>query len=376
MATELVCDGEHAAAIDLLAAVRPWIGSTKLPLSLLGPVSTLLMQDSCSTCERWGEAVATLGAAYFHASEFDKMLCLLKAATSSEGFNTLDTDLRIQLQMQYGLAKRALGDLDEAARTYKAAIKSKDSTVSNGTIVKCYYNLGTIYEHQERLEESLAAHEAAADHFGQDTDPRVENLVNTAIGRLRYRLGGDLVSACFILEATLAHARERQDYRSMGETLQNLGLVAYERGLYLRSALAESIGSMFLLDFGYTTHFRDLAKSSFVTLCACMLELEAAGLAATARTLIDRLGDADLYPPNKVIFEKVMAKTYRQPSLRFRMAHEGEVREFLRRSCLWAANRSLDARENLDLIVLIEGSDRLSPDRLDLPGISTSPLEA
>lgn len=357
MVSELISRKQPDPALELLASVRPWIGSAKLPLDLVGTATEQLLNDRAPTAPSWGEAVATLGASYFHASEFRSMLMLLEDAVSKQNFGALDSDLRVQLQMQRGLATRALGDLESAARIYRSAIALADKSVLEGTLVKCYYNLGTIYEHTERLQEALAAHEAAADHFGEDTDPRVENLVNTAIGRLRYRLGGDLASASFILEATLAHAKERQDFRSMGETLQNLGLIAYERGLFCRAALAESIGSLFLIQFGYNTHFRDLAKSSFVTLCASLLELGATELAGTARTLIDRLGEAELYPPNKVIFERVMAQTYRQPALKFRLAQEAEVVTFLRRTCQWLHARSAANGENPDLLSLLLGTD-------------------
>jgi len=362
MVSELVARSLLDPALELLASVRPWIGSAKLPLDLVAAVTDQLRDDPAPSAACWGEAVATLGASYFHASEFRSMLNLLESATSKQNFGSLSPDLRVQIQMQRGLATRTLGDLESAARIYRTAIALADQSVSDGTLVKCYYNLGTIYEHTERLQESLAAQEAAADHFGEDTDPRVESLVNTAIGRLRYRLGGDLASASFILEATLAHAKERQDFRSMGETLQNLGLIAYERGLYCRAALAESIGSLFLIQFGYNTHFRDLAKSSFVTLCASLLELGAVELASTARTLIDRLGDAELYPPNKVIFERVMSQTYRHPSLKFRLAQEGEVISFLRRTCQWLHARSFAEAENTDLLSLIDGVDWLEGD--------------
>ncbi len=359
LATTLAEAGNGRECCELIASVRPWIGSAKLSTESLALIEPLLLAPGPGEELVWGEAVAALGAAYFHASEFARMQSFLERALLSTRFPEVAPDLKVQIKMQLGLAKRALGDLDSAVKCYREAIATRDGSVTDATIVKCYYNLGTVLEHQERLADSLSAHEAASSFFGEDTDPRVESLVNTAIGRLRYRLGGDLESASFILEATIAHANQRQDYRSMGETLQNLGLISYERGLFLRAVLAESMGSLLLLSFGHTSHFLDLARSSFVTLCASLLELGEENRALSARTMIDLLGDGELYPPNKVIFERISEQTYKSAALRFRTASEAEVKSVLLDCFQFSAQRCAELGECQDLLRIATSTDRL-----------------
>ncbi|MCO5297111.1 MAG: hypothetical protein M9921_09665 [Fimbriimonadaceae bacterium] len=139
-------------------------------------------------------------------------------------------------------------------------------------------------------------------------------------------------SAGLILEATLAHARERNDLRATGEILQNLGQIAFERKLYAKAALSEVVGTLLLLDFGYSEEFRRLAKSSMVTLCASLFELGFDEEARTTRTLIDRLGAAPLYAPNQRLFERLEKRTFTQPpKLKVAIAGEREVRDHLAR---------------------------------------------
>ncbi len=356
---------ETNEAIALFAAVRPWLGSLSVPSSVWAPVEELLMRPESSAFPEWATGITAIAAAHFHNNAFEKMSEIVEMAVASTAFAGLSADLRCQLKMQCGLAKRALNDFGAAIVLYQEAAAMTDSSISDATIAKCHYNLGALLEAEERIEEAVVVFETAADHFTSDTDPRVETLVNTAIGRLRYRMGGDMVSAGFILEATLAHARGRDDRRGMSEVLQNIGFICWERGLYLRSALAEVIGSLFFIEFGYNEHFRNLSKSSVVTLCASLFELGETELAMASRTLIDRLGDAPLYPMNRRIFDLIAEKTYHHPPhLKFRMATEFEVREHLGKCRDRLVTRCYAARENLDLVALLGDTSHLHPDRV------------
>ncbi|MCC7434217.1 MAG: ATP-binding protein [Methanoregulaceae archaeon] len=322
---------EPNTAMRLCAAIKPWLGSWQLAPSDLQRIDMKLMDRSNIQDANWASAVLSLSAAYCHAGEFKRMSGTTSAALEISTNAAMPAEIRCQMHMQFGIAMRALERFDEAIEAYQLAIKLVDESVAEWTLVKCYYNLGVLLETQERLEEALVAQEAAADHFSETTDPRVESLVSTCIGRLRFRLGSDLVSAGLVLEATLAHARARQDKRSVAEILQNLGLIYLERQLYAEAALVEAVGTLLLLDFGYSGEFRRLAKSSFVTLGTSLLGLDFHDLAIKTRTLIDRLGPAALYPPNQVLFETLAAKTYTHPTgLKFATAAEVEVRGHLR----------------------------------------------
>jgi len=352
MTKTLVEDGSPEEAVALFASVRPWLGSVSLLPADLGSVEGVLATVESMEFAAYPLAVLTLAAAYFHAGEFSKMDAVVETAVGSAAFANLSADLRCQLCMQRGLAKRCLGDLTSAIDSYRSAVAMADTAISNATLVKCYYNLGTLLESQERLDEALEAQECASEHFSVDTDLRVESLVNTSIGRLHYRKG-DLASAGVILEATLAHARERQDRRSMSEILQNLGSIYYERKMYLRAALSETLGCAMQLEFGYTPEYRILVKSSFVTISASLFELGEDELARSTRTMIDRLGDADLYAPDRAVFEEIAGKTYPNPvGMRLSLATEKEVREHLQKCCSSLQMRSEQESQNLDLIRL------------------------
>lgn len=321
--------GRFVEAIALFASLRPWIGSCPLAPSQLAGIERVLMGDTAKD-PNWQEGALTLSAAHFHAGAFAKMKEVVSSARRRVDRSSISADTWCQLTMQLALAERALGNLDAAVAGYQEALDSKDPSLRDSTRVKCYYNLGTLLETQGRLSEALEAQEAASDHFSTDTDPRVESLVNTCIGRLRYRLGDDLDSAGLILEATLAHARERQDLRAVGEILQNLGQIYWERREFARAALAEARGTHVLLDFGYSEEFRRLAKSSLVTLCGALFEIGLDDLAHATRTLIDRLGAAELYAPNQILFDRLAEKTYAHPpDLRLAVASETEVRQHL-----------------------------------------------
>lgn len=323
--------GADRLALALLAAVRSWLGSYPLQPTHLSEVERAIMGPSMTTESLWGEARLTCTAAYFHAGLYDEMLASAKIGLEWAETRDVLPDTLCQMHMQAALANRMRGSWDEAILGYRQAVAIADPAESGATLVKCYYNLGTLLELQERLDEALDAQERAADCFTEETDPRVETLVNTCIGRLTYRLGHDLPSASLILEATLAHARERNDKRSMSEVLQNLGLVYLERGMYGRAARAEVDGTELLLTFGYTEEFRRLAKSSFVTLCQSLFELGLEQVALATRTMIDRLGTAPLYAPNQAIFDQLVGKTYgNPPGLKLAMATEADVRGHLR----------------------------------------------
>lgn len=353
MVGRLVEERSSIDAMRLLAAIRPWLGSWPLTASQLQQVDQLLMDPDVDRDSVWASAVLSLSAAYCHAGAFQRMSETTAAALESASSPNLSADIRCQMYMQFGIALRALDRFSDAIDAYQQAIQIADHSVSAWTVVKCYYNLGVLLETQERLAEALAAQEAAADHFSEATDPRVESLVCTCIGRLRYRLGHDLASAGLILEATLAHARDRQDKRSVGEILQNLGLICLERKHFAKAALVEAAGTSFLLKFGYTGEFRRLARSSFVTLCASLFELGQDELALATRTLIDRLGPADLYAPNKVLFEALAERTYAHPAgLKFALAAEPEVRSHLKRCLERLYEMGVSSPESLEILGL------------------------
>lgn len=352
MMKTLIGDGSSGEAISLFASMRPWLGSIALAKADLAPVEELLLRFEVIKLGAYPAAMLALAAAFFHAGEFTKMDDVLETAVLSGAFDLAGADLQCQLLMQRGLAKRCLGDHASAIESYRDAVAVPDPTISGPTLVKCYYNLGTLLESQERLDEALEAHENAADHFSAETDLRVESLVNTSIGRLHYRLG-DLTSAELILEATLAHAKERQDRRAMGEVLQNLGSVYFERKMFLRAALSESLGCSIQLEFGYTPEYRILAKSSFVTISASLFELGEEDLARATRILIDRLGDADLYTPDRSVFEDIAERTYSKPArMKLSIASETDVRGHLQKCCLRLQGLSEQSRANLDLVKL------------------------
>lgn len=354
MVGTLFGSGQRDEAIALLAAIRPWLGSIALSSSRLETIEQALMRTDGNIELAWPEAVLSLSAAYFHSGLYHEMEIATERAMVSMTAEA-SSDVRCQLKMQNGLAKRAMYRFDEAIACYRDAVATADSSVSKATLVKCYYNLGTLLESQERLAEAMEAYGAASDLFSEDTDPRVECLVNTCIGRLHYRQTNDLDSATLILEATLAHARERQDRRSAGEVLQNLGQIYFERGQYAKSALAETVGTGLVLEFGYSEPFRQTAKSSYVTLCACLFELGFDSLARAARTMIDRLGPSDLYFPNKKIFEQIAAKTYQHaPGLKLGIAAEADIRKHLD-SCLEQLD-GLSSKERVDWLEIAKGA--------------------
>ena len=333
MANNLIEAGATEDAIRLFASIRPWLGSHHLAASQLERIDGALKGLTTEDLEK-PEALLTLSAAYFHAGAYVQMRDTVSEALRSLQHANLSGDIRCQLKMQRGLAELVMGNPQGAILSYQQALSAADASVGEGTWVKCYYNLGTLLEAQERLKEALEAQEAASGHFSNETDPRVESLVNTCIGRLLYRLGGDLDSAGVILEATLAHARERHDMRAAAEILQNLGAIYWERQLFAKAAVTETTGTLLLLGFGYGDEFRRLSKSSFVTLCASLFELGLDDLAHATRTLIDRMGPQPLYAPNQILFDSLAAKTYAEPpGIHLGVAAETEVREHLRR-CL------------------------------------------
>jgi tetratricopeptide (TPR) repeat protein len=339
-------------AMWLFAAIRPWLGSWSVAASQVEQIDELLMGTEVEGDSVWASAILALSATYCHAGAFKRMSETAAYALAVAATATLATDTLCQMHMQFGIAMRALDRFEEAIEAYQRAIPLADPLSGDATLVKCYYNLGALLETQERLPEALIAQESAADHFSETTDPRVESLVSTCIGRLRYRLGHDLASAGLILEATLAHARERQDKRAVGEILQNLGLIYWERKLYARAALVETAGTSLLLDFGYTGEFRRLAKSSFVTLCASLFELGYDELAQATRTLIDRLGPAELYTPNQVLFDQLTVRTYAHPAgLKFGLATEREVRSHLNRCLEQLEAEGSTNQESADILV-------------------------
>lgn len=342
---------EHLLTASLIGTLRPWLGSVTLELSTLEETAATLESYSG---QNWGAAALTLNAAFFHLSRYNSMDTIAQRSLQSPSFDGLPADTRIQLFMQAGLAKRALGNLEEGARLYELAVAEADETVAPATLVRCYYNLGLALEVLGQLDKALIAHESAAANFDVDTDPRVETLVNASIGRLRFRQG-DLLGASLILEATVNHAAQRDDQRALGETLQNFGSVLYERGLYTRAASAQAAGSLIFLNFGYTSHFRFVTKSSFVCLSASLLAIGEEDLGLKARAMVDRLGDTELYAPDQKTFRKLEARTYPSPAgLKVSLAKESSVRDLLTSCCV-----TLQRHEGADLIRFV--AEKLGP---------------
>lgn len=353
IAKKMVGSGDREGAMRLLASFRPWLGSSPLPVSILEPLDEVVAGDEAQDATVWASAVLALSAAYFHSGAFDRMAATVESARRATAFPNLSVDFRCQLTMQAGLAKRALGEVERAIERYHEAVALADRTVPDSTLVKCYYNLGTLLESQERLAEALQAQESAAEHFSEDTDPRVETLVNTCLGRLRYRVENDLVAASLILEATLAHATQRGDRRATAEVLQNLGLIYWERQMFLRAAAAEAVGTRLLLEFGYTPDFRILAKSSFVTLSLALFGAGEDVLAKAVRSIIDRLGSHELYKPNQAMFTDLESKTYATPAgLKFSAVGEAAVRELLDEVIARLEAACLERGENTEMFAL------------------------
>lgn len=351
IANLLLREDLKSEAVRLIGSIRPWLGSCALGSETLDPVVDVLLGSETEVNETWAMAVMCVSAAYFHDAMYDQMERFLASANARKGWDRLSSDDRCQLTMLEGLAQRGFGRNDRAVVLYQKAVSLADSSVAHSTLVRCYYNLGLLYESEERLAEALRAQESAAEHFDMETDPRVETLVNTCIGRLRYRIGDDLLGASLILEATLAHAAQRGDRRSMAEVLQNLGLVCYERGLFLRAASAEATGSMIMLEFGYTHSFRYLARSSFVTLAASFFEMGEDALGSSTRAMVDRLGTNELYAPNKVIFAKLEERTYTSPTnLRLSTVREEGVRDHLNQCLAVLMDRGAGSRDVTDML--------------------------
>ncbi|HMS54445.1 MAG TPA: hypothetical protein PKA27_03515 [Fimbriimonadaceae bacterium] len=328
VATDLIKQGSTDLSLRLIASLRPWLGNQPLRRSQIEPAVEAAL--SCVDSELWVEAILALSAAYFHAGEFSAMAGLLDRAIREPSFEHQSSDYRCQLLMQRALAQRCLGSVESAIQGYLDALNAAKAEVQPSTLVKCYYNLGTLLESEERLPEALNAQESAAANFDPTTDPRVETLVNTSIARLRYRVERDLVGASLILEATLAHASHRKDRRSMAEVLQNLGLIYWEREMPARAALAELVGTRLLLEHGYTPEFRRLARSSFVTLACAMHMLGEPEPARSLRAAIDRLGNSPLYTPNQAMFDQLVEWTYASPpGLRLAMVADHEISQTL-----------------------------------------------
>lgn len=328
VAADLVTQKKIDLSLRLIASLRPWLGNQPLRKSQIDPAVEAALAGVDSPL--WVEAILSLSAAYFHAGEFSAMAQLLERAVSESAFAKQNADFRCQMLMQNALAKRCLGQIEEAIQGYEQAIDEATAEVAPSTLVKCYYNLGALLEAQESLAKALQAQESAAANFDQTTDARVETLVNTSIARLRYRVENDLVGASLILEATLAHAAQRRDRRSMAEVLQNLGLISWERGMPSRAALAELVGTRLLLEHGYTPEFRRLARSSFVTLACSMHQLGELEPTRALRAAIDRLGTSPLYAPNQAMFDQLVSWTYASPpGLRLAMVAEHEISQTL-----------------------------------------------
>lgn len=332
-ATELLRAGELEDGLALFAALRPWLGSSVLTEKQLEHFEEALWLDEAAQCPQWGQAVVTLVSAHFHLHRYEAMDRVVKKATLSTAFESLTPNVRCQLVLQTGLARRCLGWLEDAVASYQGAIELAELLDDAKTLATCYFNLGSLFEAQDRLDEALEAQDRAADYLSACNDLTLESFVNLSIGRLRYRLGHDLREVSHVLEATLSHAMSRPDRRVAAEILQNLGLIYFERSLFAEAALAETVGSVMLLEFGYTEEFRRLTRSSLVTLCDALFELRMDSLAQAIRLLIDRLGGAALYAPNQALFESIQSKTYRNPTnLKLSVALPTDVALSLERS--------------------------------------------
>ncbi|MCO5297112.1 MAG: hypothetical protein M9921_09670 [Fimbriimonadaceae bacterium] len=169
---QLIGEGAGDHATLLFASIRPWLGSSALGTSQLQAVDRFLLVDPRVEAPGWLPAVLSLSAAYFHAGAFERMRELVQIALEMTPERAAASDQRCQLTMQSGLAERALGHPEAAIERYRQALAEADEEVDESTLVKCYYNLGTLLESQERLDEALAAQEAASDHFTAATDPR------------------------------------------------------------------------------------------------------------------------------------------------------------------------------------------------------------
>lgn len=314
IAIRLFQNGDPRSAFTLLGCLRSWLGSGQVSIEPIETLVPFFLDHADSNDLVWISATLSLGAAMFHIGAYPQMHAFLEKAWAQHESQGIQTDLHGQLLLQYILAKRCLGHVEEAIEGYVRVVTEGQAVLAPSTMVKGFLNLGTTLEAVDRLPEALSALENAQANLGADADPRTESLILLGIARLRFRIGDDLAEVAMVFEALQAHALHRGDIRVFSEILQNSGLVYLARGEALTSALAETLGSAYLLQFGYSTEFRRLTKSSFVTLGTALMNLGESHLANRTRILIDRLGNATLYAPNQHLFDELEAQTYETPT--------------------------------------------------------------
>ncbi len=330
-ATRLFQAGSQRSACELLASLRGWLGSGVVASEQVSELTPHLMADDLPTSPVWISAVLSLGAALFHNGDYGAMHSLLVKACDRASCTMPRTDLECQLRLQLALSERCLGEIDKAVAGYRAVCEDHAASAAPATLVKGFFNLGTTLEAVGRLPEALAALDQAREHLGNEADARTESLILLGIARLRFRLGDDLREVGLVFEALMAHAQHRNDHRILAEILQNSGLIYVAQGDHLSGALAETLGSAYLLQFGYSTEFRRLSRSSFVTLASALKSLGHGGLAHRSRILVDRLGSAELYAPNQALFEELERQTFVTPAeFHLSIAPEREIIEHLR----------------------------------------------
>lgn len=314
IANRLFRNDDPNSAFALLGSLRSWLGSGQVSIESIETLVPFFLDHADPNDLAWISAALSLGAAMFHIGAYAQMHAFLEKAWAQHESQGIRTDLHGQLLLQCMLAKRCLGHVEEAIEGYVRVVTEGQAVLTPSTMVKGFLNLGTTLEALDRLPEALGALESAKANLGADADPRTESLILLGIARLRFRIGDNLAEVAMVFEALQAHALHRGDIRVFSEILQNSGLVYLARGEALTSALAETLGSAYLLQFGYSTEFRRLTKSSFVTLGTALMSLGESHLANRTRILIDRLGSAALYAPNQLLFNELEASTYETPS--------------------------------------------------------------
>lgn len=349
---------DFESALGLVADLRPWMGSECVAVEDIRYVESLVRHPEAVKSSSWPGALLAVCALMFHANMYPEMDALLSDPSAEERFASEEPTLRINHQIQLGIAKRNCGDYESASNHLLLAVNAAEEAKSDSLLVKSCFNLASLYENRGRYEEALDRYVQASRALGAGIDIRLEHLVNMSIVRLRQYLGEDLEGICLQYEALLMHAMESNDRRISAEILQGLGIAYADRGMNHKASLSLVIGSALFLDFGYTQDFRRHMKSTFVVLGCCFFELGAADLGYRSRVMVDRLGPTAVYAPLQPYFERLQERTYRSvDELQHGIASEEEVS-----SLLAACYQSLIA-EREELPLFLEAHERLAQAR-------------
>ncbi len=356
--------GHYNEAIDLLVLIRSFLGGRAISQVHLNELRSWIFKSEAFMNLQWVTAALSVSAAYFHAGDFDSHAQLIDSIVTRIETENIATELQAEITLQLGLSWRTKGELGRSIEIYKNALFLARIGNAKGTTAKALFNLAMAYEAAGDVSSALEHLCDAQNYIDDQPDSSIVGLIELSIARLHFLRGSDPSFVRRSMENALTKALFMGNRRIAAEIIQNLGLLHHSQGRFVESIVHETIGTLILLESGFTNGFRMLTKSSLITLCASWLKLGDKSNAVAVRMMVDRMGTDVVYRPNQDIFESVRRLSVETVSFQSHaIATESEVVNLLNgslKSVIGFVDQCVN-RSELRFVIDLLNSDEANP---------------